>query len=105
VTHDVHIRTTDGGIQYLDALSYGVVDGVLMVQVGEDEERSDKVYFSPNYWLQYSVDPYSDDPLDFGFDELDDEGLDEELDEDSYDEDLDEDDEEDSRLVGSTEPD
>jgi len=85
VTHDVHVRTTDGGIQYLDALSYGVADGALMVQVGEDEERSDKIYFSPNYWLQYSVDPYSDDPLDFGFDELDDEDLD--------DEDVDEDDE------------
>jgi len=91
VTHDVHIRTTDGGIQYPDALSYGVVDGVLMVQVGEDEERSDKIYFSPSYWLQYSVDPYSDDPLDFGFDDLDDGDLD---DDDSDDEDLDEGDEE-----------
>jgi hypothetical protein len=92
VTHDVHIRTTDGGIQYLDALSYGVVEGVLMVQVGEDEERSDKVYFSPNYWLQYSVDPYSDDPLDFGFDDLDDGDVDDEdLDDDSGDEDPDED--------------
>jgi hypothetical protein len=86
VTHDVHIRTTDGGVQYPDALSYDVVDGVLMVQVGEDQDRSDRIYFSPNYWLQYSVDPYSDDPLDFDLEELEDELDDEDTDEDFDDE-------------------
>lgn len=71
MTHDIHIRTTDGGVHYPDALSYGVIDGALMVQVGEDKDHSDRIYFSPHYWLQYSVDPYSEDPLDFELDELD----------------------------------
>jgi hypothetical protein len=86
VTHDVHIRTTDGGVQYPDALSYGVVDGVLMVQVGEDQDRSDRIYFSPNYWLQYSVDPYSDDPLDFDLEEFDDEDADDDYPEEDLEE-------------------
>lgn len=68
VTYDVHIRTTDGGIQYPDALGVEVQNGILIVQVGEDLEHSDTVYISPNYWCQYSVDPHSEDPLDLDLD-------------------------------------
>ena len=78
MTYDVHIRTVDGFVQYPNALSYGVHDGILMVQVGEDVDHSDKIHFSPGYWCQYAVDPHSDDPLDLDLDDLDD--LDDELD-------------------------
>jgi hypothetical protein len=80
VAYDVHIRTADGGVQYPNALSYGVKDQAfwVQVQVGEDGDALDTIYFSPSYWQQYSVDPHSDDPLDLGLGEL--EGL-EELDE------------------------
>jgi hypothetical protein len=71
VAYDVHIRTVDGGVQYPNALSYGVKDQALWVQVGDDGDESDTIYFSPNYWQQYSIDPYSEDPLDLDFDEID----------------------------------
>jgi hypothetical protein len=73
VAYDIHIRTADGGVQYPNALSYGVNDQALWVQVqaGEDADESDTIYFSPSYWQQYSVDPHSDDPLDLGLDEPD----------------------------------
>jgi hypothetical protein len=74
VAYDIHIRTTDGGVQYPNALSYSVEDQILRVQVGEDE-----IYFSPHYWQQYVVDPEADDPLDLGLDELE-----EDEDEDQY---------------------
>jgi hypothetical protein len=72
VAYDVHIRTSDGGVQYPNALSYGIKDQALWVQVqaGEDEDGSDTIYFSPSYWQQYSVNPHSDDPLDLCLDEL-----------------------------------
>jgi len=68
VAYDIHIRTVDGGVQYPNALSYGIQDQMLWVQVGVDPDESDKSYFSPGYWQQYVVDPHSDDPL--GLDEL-----------------------------------
>jgi hypothetical protein len=72
VAYEIHIRTADGGVLYNNALSYGVIDQILMVEVGADGDESDKVYFSPSYWQQYAVDPRSDDPLDLGLDEFDD---------------------------------
>jgi hypothetical protein len=72
VTYDVHIRTLDGSVQYPKAFSCSVHEGILIVQVGEDEDHSDKIYFSPGYWCQYAVDPHSDDPLNLDFDDLDD---------------------------------
>jgi hypothetical protein len=69
VPYDIHIRTADGGVQYPNALSYGVKDQALWVQVGDGEDESDTIYFSPSYWQQYSVDPYSDDPLELDLDE------------------------------------
>ncbi|MDH6244689.1 hypothetical protein M2432_002334 [Mycobacterium sp. OTB74] len=89
VTHDIHIRTADSSIRYSNALSFGISDQVLWVQVGEDADHSDTIYFSPSYWQQYSVDPHSDDPLDLDFDE------DEDEDEEEEDEDEDEDEEDD----------
>ena len=71
MTYDVHIRTTDGGIQYPEAFSVNVVDGMLRVQVGEDLDHTDEIFFSPSYWCQYVVDPHSDDPLALDFDDLD----------------------------------
>jgi len=74
VTYDVHVRTVDGFVQYPSAFSVSVKDGILTVQVGEDAEHSDNIHFSPNYWCQYVVDPYDDDPLNLELDEFDDEG-------------------------------
>ena len=73
MTYDVHIKTVDGFVQYPNAFSVGVKDGILMVQVGEDEDHADNIHFSPAYWCQYAVDPYADDPLNVDFDDLDDE--------------------------------
>jgi hypothetical protein len=79
VPYDIHIRTADGGVQYPNALSYGVDDGILRVEVGEDLDHSDQIYFAPGYWHQYVIDPHDDDPLDLGLlevnDLLDDEDL------------------------------
>ena len=36
MSYDVHIKTTDGGVQY-NALSYGVKEQLLWVQLGDDE--------------------------------------------------------------------
>lgn len=73
VAYDVHIRTADGGVQYPNALGYDIKDGILMVEVGDDVDHLDKIYFAPGYWQQYAVDPYSDDPLDLELDVFDDE--------------------------------
>jgi hypothetical protein len=73
VPYDIHIRTADGGVQYPSAFSYGVEDGILRVQVGDDLDHSDEIYFAPGYWQQYVVDPHDEDPLDLEF--LDDEDL------------------------------
>ncbi|MEE6176252.1 hypothetical protein [Mycobacterium sp. 050134] len=73
MTYDVHIRTVDGFVEYPNAFSYGVADGVLMVEAGEDADHSDKIFFSPNYWCQYVVDPNGDDPLNLDLDEFEDE--------------------------------
>jgi hypothetical protein len=73
VVVNIHIKTADGGVQYPDALNYGRKDLLLWVEVGAEGGESDKIYFSPNYWEQYVVDPHSDDPLDLGLDEFDDE--------------------------------
>ena len=77
VTHNIHVRTSDSSIQYPNALSYGIADQVFWVQIGEDADHSDTIYFSPSYWQQYSVDPHSDDPLDMDLDDDDDEDDDE----------------------------
>jgi hypothetical protein len=92
VAYDVHIRTADGGVQYPNAFSYEIKDGILMVEVGDDADHADKIYFSPGYWQQYVVDPYGDDPLDLELDVFDDED-DEEDEEDEDDEDYEDDDE------------
>jgi hypothetical protein len=88
VAYDVHIRTADGGVQYPNAFSYDIKDGVLMVAVGDDVDHLDKIYFAPGYWQQYAVDPYSDDPLDLELDVFEDEDEDED---DYEDEDAEED--------------
>ena len=90
MAYDVHIRTADGGVQYPNAFSYEIKDGILMVEVGDDVDHSDKIYFSPGYWQQYVVDPYGDDPLDLELDAFEDED-----DEDDADEDYEDDDDED----------
>lgn len=69
MTHNIHIRTVDSSIRYPQALSYGEKDQILWVQIGDDADHSDTIYFSPSYWQQYSVDPHSEDPLDLDFDE------------------------------------
>ena len=86
--YDIHVRTADGGVQYPNAFSYGVEDGILRVQVGEDLDHSDQIYFAPGYWQQYVVDPHDEDPLDLGL--LDDEDFEDEDPDDEYfdDEDL-----------------
>jgi hypothetical protein len=67
---NIHIRTFDGGIQYPNALSYGIdQQAVLSVQVAAGGDQSDTIYFSPFYWQQYVVDPHIDDPLGFDDDE------------------------------------
>ncbi len=85
MAYDVHIRTADGGVQYPNAFSYEIKDGILMVEVGDDADHADKIYFSPGYWQQYVVDPFGDDPLDLELDVFDDDG-----DEDYEDDDVDE---------------
>ena len=69
MTYDIHIRTVDTSIRYPHALSYGITDQVLSVQIGDDADHSDTIYFSPSYWQQYAVNPHSEDPLDLEFDE------------------------------------
>jgi hypothetical protein len=64
VAHEIHIKTVDGGVVYTDAFSYGRNDGDLWVQVGDDPDHSDTIYFASGYWQQYVVDPKGDDPLD-----------------------------------------
>ena len=56
VVVNIHIKTVDGGVQYPNALSTNVKDGILRVQVGAGGDESDTIYFSPNYWQQYVVD-------------------------------------------------
>jgi hypothetical protein len=88
VPYDIHIRTADGGVEYPNAFSYGVEEGILRVEVGEDPEHSDQIYFAPGYWQQYVVDPHDEDPLDLEL--LDDEDLADLVDdEDFLDEELD----------------
>jgi hypothetical protein len=85
VAHEIHIKTVDGGIAYTNALSYGRNEGELWVQVGDDQDHSDTIYFASGYWQQYVVDPHSEDPLDLLLDEDED---DEEYEEDEdYEED------------------
>jgi hypothetical protein len=78
VVVNIHIKTVDGGVQYPNALSTNVKDGILRVQVGAGGDESDTIYFSPNYWQQYVVDPHSEDPLDLGLDEFDEDDEDDE---------------------------
>jgi hypothetical protein len=55
--HEIHIKT-------VDAFGYGRNDGDLWVQVGDDLDHSDTIYFASGYWQQYVVDPKGEDPLD-----------------------------------------
>jgi hypothetical protein len=56
----IQIRHTGGRVDYPNAQSCGLgEDAVLHVKVG-----GDTIYFSPNYWQQYTVDPQQDDLLD-----------------------------------------
>jgi hypothetical protein len=92
VAYDVHIRTADGGVQYPNAFSYDIKDGILTVEVGDDVDHLDRIYFAPGYWQQYAVDPYSDDPLDLELDVFEDEDEETYEDDDDYhDEDVEED--------------
>jgi hypothetical protein len=83
VAHEIHIKTTDGGVVYPDAFSYGRKDGDLWVQVGDDPDHADTIYFASGYWQQYVVDPHGEDPLDLDLDfEDDDEDEDEDYEDD-----------------------
>jgi hypothetical protein len=64
VAHEIHIKTIDGGVVYTNAIGYGRNEADLWVQVGDDVDRSDTIYFAGGYWQQYVVDPHSEDPLD-----------------------------------------
>lgn len=64
MAHEIHIKTVDGGIVYTNAFSYGRDEGDLWVQVGDDPDHSDTIYFACGYWQQYVVDPHGEDPLD-----------------------------------------
>jgi hypothetical protein len=68
VAHEIHIKTADGGVVYPTAFSYGRKEGDLWVQVGDDLEHADTVYFASGYWQQYVVDPHGADPLDLDLD-------------------------------------
>jgi hypothetical protein len=87
VAHEIHIRTVDGGVVYTGAFSYGREGGDLWIQVGDDLDHSDTIYFANGYWQQYVVDPKSEDPLDLDsiFEEEDDEYDDEDLDDEEED--------------------
>jgi hypothetical protein len=86
VAHEIHIKTVDGGIVYTDAFSYGRNDGDLWVQVGDDLDHSDTIYFASGYWQQYVVDPHSEDPLDLIVEDEDEEEDDEEYEDEDYEE-------------------
>ena len=64
VAHEIHVKTVDGGVVYSNAFSYGRNEGDFWVQVGDDLDHSDTIYFASGYWQQYVVDPHGDDPLD-----------------------------------------
>jgi hypothetical protein len=83
VPHEIHIKTVDGGVVYTNAFSHGRNDGDLWVQVGDDLDHSDTIYFACGYWQQYVVDPHGEDPLDLDliFDGEDDEDDEEYVDE------------------------
>jgi hypothetical protein len=68
VAHEIHIKTADGGVVYPNAFSYGHKEGELWVQVGDDLDHADTIYFASGYWQQYVVDPHSEDPLDLDLD-------------------------------------
>ena len=93
MAHEIHIKTVDGGVVYANAFSYGRNEGDLWVQVGDDLDHSDTIYFAGGYWQQYVVDPHGEDPLDL---DLLFEGEDnEDYPEDEEDEDLEDDEDED----------
>ena len=64
MAHEIHIKTVDGGVVYTNAFSYGRNEGDFWVQVGDDLDHSDTIYFAGGYWQQYVVDPHGEDPLD-----------------------------------------
>ena len=83
MAHEIHIKTVDGGVIYPSAFAFGRQEGDLWVQVGDDLEHADTVYFASGYWQQYVVDPHGDDPLDLDldFDDEDDEDYEEDAEE------------------------
>jgi hypothetical protein len=89
VAHEIHIKTLDGGVVYLDALSFGRKEGDLWVQVGDDPEHADTIYFASGYWQQYVIDPHGEDPLDLDLDDEDDEYDDDDVEYEDYDEEQD----------------
>jgi hypothetical protein len=84
VPHEIHIKTVDGGVVYTNAFSHGRNDGDLWVQVGDDLDHSDTIYFASGYWQQYVVDPHSEDPLDLIAEDEDEEEDDEEYEDEDY---------------------
>jgi len=89
VAHEIHIKTVDGGVVYHDAFGFGRKEGDLWVQVGDDLDHADTIYFASGYWQQYVVDPRSEDPLDLDLDYEDDEYDDEDVEYEDYDEEQD----------------
>jgi hypothetical protein len=87
VAHEIHIKTTDGGVVYPTAFSYGRKEGDLWVQVGDDLDHADTIYFASGYWQQYVVDPHGEDPLDLDFE--DDDYEDDDVEYEDYDEEQD----------------
>src|ERR1700743_394904 len=67
VTHEIHIKTVDCGVGSTHAFSHGRNVGDLWVQIGDDPDHSDTIYFASSYWQQYVVDPHGEDPLDLDF--------------------------------------
>jgi hypothetical protein len=53
---DIHIKVVDGALRYPNALTHGIEENRLWVQLSE----SDTITFSPSYWQAYIVDPQGD---------------------------------------------
>ena len=83
MAHEIHIKTIDGGVVYTEAFSYGREGGDLWIQVGDDPDHADTIYFASGYWQQYVVDPHTDDPLDLDEVLEDEEDEDDEVDDDA----------------------
>ncbi len=90
MAHEIHVRTVDGGVIYPEAFSFGRKEGDLWVQVGDDLDHADTIYFASGYWQQYVVDPHGENPLDLDLDYEEDEDYeDDDVEYEDYDEEQD----------------